>query len=98
MKTTHTAAALLSVAALLAAATKMEIRSNHLSEQDSPSVLISEHDTDVNALQEKVKKYEEQLREQSELVENARQDAISVGTQDGAEDYVYVSLQEQAKA
>ena len=100
MKITYRAAAFFSVAAVLTAAALMKIDRGHLSEQQrSPLVLVSEQETEVNGLQEKLKKSEEQLRAQLELVENARQDAISAGIQgDGAQDYVYVYQREQAQA
>jgi hypothetical protein len=99
MKTTYTAAAFFSVAAVLTAAALMKIDRGHASEQASSSALVSQQETEVNVLQEKLDKSEEQLRAQLELTENARQDAIAAGIQgDGAQDFVYVYQREQAQA
>jgi hypothetical protein len=100
MKTTYRAAAFFSLAAVLTAGALMKIDRGHPSDQSSPLVLVSQQ-TDVNLLREKLKDYEEQLRVQRELVENARQDAISAGIQgDNAQAniYAYQDLQEQTKA
>jgi len=99
MKITYRAAAFFSVAAVLTAAALMKINRGHPSEQASSSALSSQQEIEVNVLQEKLKNYEEQLRAQLELVENARQDAISAGIQgDGSQDYIYLYQEEQARA
>lgn len=95
MKITYKTVALFSLAVFLPATAYMKADPDSFLEQDSSVVLVS-HDTEARALQEKQNRYQEQLRAQSELVEHARQDAISAGIQgDGAQPYIDAYRQQQ---
>ena len=84
MKITYTAAALFSLAALLPAAGQTDANL-HSSRQTASVVQTSQHGAEISSLRQKLEGYEQQLRAKSEVVEEARQAAISAGIQgDGA--------------
>jgi hypothetical protein len=77
---------------------QMEIDPDHYPDESSPT--RSEHDlkllAQIQILQARIEGYEAQLRAKAEMMEEARQEAISAGIQgDGAGTYVEVYRQQQ---
>jgi hypothetical protein len=98
MKITYMTAAqfLLLFAACLTAAAQAGVNPNHGSDGISAQISASAQEAQVKTLQRQLESYEQQLRAQAELVENARQEAISAGIQgDGAGPSIDACRQEQ---
>jgi hypothetical protein len=98
MKITYVTAAqfLLLSAACLSAAPQAGVNPNNGSEGISAQISASTKEAPVRTLQRQLESYEQQLRAKAELVENARQEAISAGIQgDGAGPYIDACRQEQ---
>jgi uncharacterized protein YukE len=96
MKIMYTVGALLSLAAFLLATAQTEANLHHASGQTTSVVQTSQHDAEINTLRQKLEGYEKQLSVKLEVVEDARQQAISAGIQgDGAQPYIDAYRQEQ---
>jgi hypothetical protein len=99
MKATYKVAALFSLAAFLSAAAQMEVNPRHDSEHSASVVQASQPEAEISTLRQNLEGYEQQLRAKFELVEEARQEAISAGIQgDGAQAYIDAYRREQREA
>jgi Skp family chaperone for outer membrane proteins len=81
MKITYKTAAqfLLLLAACLTAVAQSEISPDHFPDQATPVASAPRQEAQLRPLQTRLEDYQQQLREKSEMVENARQEAISAG-------------------
>jgi hypothetical protein len=98
VKTTYITAAqcLLFLAASLTAAAQPDVKPDHSSNQSSEQISASAREAQIRVLQAQLEGYNQQLRAKAELVEDARQEAISAGIQgDGAGPFIDASRQEQ---
>jgi hypothetical protein len=98
MKITYKTAAqcLLLLTACLPAAAQMEINPDHFPDESSPKISVARHEAEVHTLQLRLEDYERQLRVKSEMVENARQEAISAGiVGDGAGPFIDAYREQQ---
>jgi hypothetical protein len=98
MKITYKTAAqsLLLLAACLAAVAQSEIVPDHFPDRAAPVASAPRQEAQVRPLQTRLEDYENLLREKVELVENARQEAISAGiVGDGAGPFIDSYRQQQ---
>jgi hypothetical protein len=98
MKITYKTAAqsLLLLAACVAAVAQSEISPDHFPDQASPVAFAPRQEAQIQPLQTLLDDYQQQLQVKSEMVENARQEAISAGIAgDGAGPFVDIYRDQQ---
>jgi len=98
MKITHMTAVqgLLLLAACLPAAAQADVNPDHFRDEPSTQISASAPDSQIRALEVQLKAYQQELAAKSELVEKARQEAISAGIQgDGAAPFIDACTQEE---
>jgi hypothetical protein len=100
MKITYKTAAqsLLLLAACLAAGAQSEIAPDHFPDEAAPVASAPRQEAQVKPVQTRLDDYQQQLQVKSEMVENARQEAISAGiVGDGAGPFIDAYRQQQAE-
>jgi hypothetical protein len=100
MKITHktVAQSLLLLAACVTAVAQSEIAPDHFPDQAAPVAFAPRQEAQVRPLQTRLEDYQQQLRVKSEMVENARQEAISAGiVGDGAGPFIEAYREQQVE-
>jgi hypothetical protein len=100
MKTTYktVAQSLLLLAACIAAVAQSEIAPDHFPDEASPIASAPRQEDQMRPVQSRLENYEHLLQAKAELVENARQEAISAGILgDGAGSFVDAYREQQTE-